>query len=402
MATTEPVSRSDDGQSSIAEQEHHRRVEELRELERAQMHWAPLHPATSDAVWFVPLLLTAWTCVAAIAPGLNRAAAVMLSTYLSMLVLWTPWIAERQRGREADAPPSNGSRAVADQESAATAHAAGATRCELSRTCMAPIGETPLEWPRRSIHTRVVRRDVAASPPACVVVSFKRAMNESTTEPRSPTPADIRALLDAERTGMAFLQWRSGDGAQQILILGPERQRVTIGRTTDSDVVLSWDLEVSRTHALLEVVGDAWTVIDDGLSRNGSFINGGRVLGRQRLHNRDRMVFGRTQIVFRDTDRGEGEASTARANDGSGFVPLTERQRKILIALCRPINDDPSAIPATNQQIADELYLGVDAVKAHLRVLFERFGFESLPQNQKRSRLAHRALADGIVNPRDF
>lgn len=201
---------------------------------------------------------------------------------------------------------------------------------------------------------------------------------------------------------MAFLQWRSGDGAQQILILGPERQRVTIGRTTDSDVVLSWDLEVSRTHALLEVVGDAWTVIDDGLSRNGSFINGGRVLGRQRLHNRDRMVFGRTQIVFRDTDRGEGEASTARANDGSGFVPLTERQRKILIALCRPINDDPSAIPATNQQIADELYLGVDAVKAHLRVLFERFGFESLPQNQKRSRLAHRALADGIVNPRDF
>jgi FHA domain len=227
-------------------------------------------------------------------------------------------------------------------------------------------------------------------------------MDESTTEPRSPTTADIRALLDAERTGMAFVQWRSGDGTQQILILGPERQRVTIGRATDSDVVLSWDLEVSRTHALLELVGDAWTVIDDGLSRNGSFVNGGRVLGRQRLHNRDRMVFGRTQVVFRDTERGAGEASTARANDGSGFVPLSERQRKILIALCRPINDDASAIPATNQQIADELYLGVDAVKAHLRVLFERFGLEALPQNQKRARLAHRVLADGIVNPRDF
>ena len=235
-----------------------------------------------------------------------------------------------------------------------------------------------------------------------MVVSCVREMNESTTEPRSPTTADIRALLDAERTGMAFLHWRCGDGTQQILILEPERERVTIGRTSDSDIVLSWDLEVSRTHALLEHVGEAWTVIDDGLSRNGSFVNGGRVLGRQRLHNRDRLVFGRTQVVFRDTERGAGEASTARANDGSGHVPLSERQRKVLIALCRPVNEDVSAIPATNKQIADELYLGVDAVKAHLRVLFDRFGLEDLPQNQKRVRLAHRALADGLVNPRDF
>ena len=44
----------------------------------------------------------------------------------------------------------------------------------------------------------------------------------------------------------------------------------------------------------------------------------------------------------------------------------------------------------------------VDAVKAHLRALFDRFGLGDLPQNEKRSRLAARVLADGILTPRDF
>ena len=35
--------------------------------------------------------------------------------------------------------------------------------------------------------------------------------------------------------------------------------------------------------------------------------------------------------------------------------------------------------PATNQQIAEELFLSVDAVRTHLRVLFAKFGIERLP-----------------------
>ena len=54
------------------------------------------------------------------------------------------------------------------------------------------------------------------------------------------------------------------------------------------------------------------------------------------------------------------------------------------------------------QQIASELYLSVDAVKAHLRTLFGYFGVEHLPQNQKRSYLAMRALQDGVVARRDL
>jgi DNA-binding NarL/FixJ family response regulator len=73
----------------------------------------------------------------------------------------------------------------------------------------------------------------------------------------------------------------------------------------------------------------------------------------------------------------------------------------VLVALCRPLHDGSSALPATNRQIADEVFLNVDAVKAQLRVLFERFGLAELLQNEKRARLAHAVFAAGAVLPRD-
>ena len=77
---------------------------------------------------------------------------------------------------------------------------------------------------------------------------------------------------------------------------------------------------------------------------------------------------------------------------------LTEAQRSILVALCRPYEDArPYATPASNQEIASELFLSLDAVKTHLRVLFRKFGLESLPQNQKRARLAEMALELGLA-----
>jgi hypothetical protein len=53
------------------------------------------------------------------------------------------------------------------------------------------------------------------------------------------------------------------------------------------------------------------------------------------------------------------------------------------------------ATPATNRQIAAEAHLSVDAVEAHLRLLFDRTGLGGLPQNERRARLAARVLADG-------
>ena len=154
-------------------------------------------------------------------------------------------------------------------------------------------------------------------------------------------------------------------------------------------------------HALLERVGTGWTVIDDGLSRNGSFVNGTRVLGRRRLADGDRLRAGATEIVYREPLLAAGD-STAAGSWTAPALALTPTQRKVLIALCRPVQSGTAAMPATNRAIADEVFLSVDAVKAHLRALFERCGLSELPQNEKRSRLVATALVSGLVDAREF
>jgi DNA-binding CsgD family transcriptional regulator len=223
-----------------------------------------------------------------------------------------------------------------------------------------------------------------------------------THETRTPSPRELKVLIEAQRTAVPFLHWRDGTGEQRLLMLPFERTRVTIGRREQSDVPLAWDPEVSRAHALLEPVGEEWTLVDDGLSRNGSFLNGNRVHGRQRLHDRDRMCFGNTHVVYHESVGAEGSESTARAAGAPSSVHLSEMQRKVLIALCRPVSDSTSATPATNPQIAAAVFLSVDAVKAHLRILFDRFGVGDLPQNEKRSRLVSIVLSSGVLAPHDF
>ena len=231
-----------------------------------------------------------------------------------------------------------------------------------------------------------------------------RAVDGGTIESPLPTPSDLKAIIEAERSGLAFVHWRNRATGQRLLMLmlGSGRERLTVGRRPDSDVALEDDPEVSRSHALLEVVGGQWTVVDDGLSRNGTFVNGSRVFGRHILHDRDRLCFGQTNVIFREPPDPEHGVSTAQAPANAVAATLSVAQRKILIALCRPVNDSTAATPATNRQIADEVFLSVDAVKAHLRVLFDRFGVGDLPQNEKRARLAAAILLDGVLKPHDF
>ena len=91
------------------------------------------------------------------------------------------------------------------------------------------------------------------------------------------------------------------------------------------------------------------------------------------------------------------------APDAAAAPSLSDTQRRILIALCRPFRDgNQYATPATNQQVADEVFLSLDAVKGHLRALFEKFGIADLPQNQKRVRLVELALRNGVISVREL
>ncbi|MFI5008821.1 MAG: FHA domain-containing protein [Solirubrobacterales bacterium] len=212
---------------------------------------------------------------------------------------------------------------------------------------------------------------------------------------------ELKALIAAERAGGPFLHVRAGDGHQRIFGLPDGSGRATIGRHSECDIALAWDPEVSRLHALVERVGSEWTFVDDGLSSNGSFINGTRVVGRHRLKDGDRLCCGETILIYRDPVARDA-ASTERGSSQPGSATLTAMQRKVLVALCRPISNSASATPATNRQIAGEVFLSVDAVKSHLRLLFKQFGLDELPQNEKRARLVATVLATGVLSPRDF
>ena len=222
--------------------------------------------------------------------------------------------------------------------------------------------------------------------------------------PEGPRPAstdESRAIFHAEAEGQPFLVYRNGAGEQRLLKLASGDGEVTIGRSDTADVCLEWDDEVSRLHAELDCVAGEYVLVDDGLSRNGSYANGERVHGRRRLSDGDLLRFGRTVVLFRHPHANRG--TTRVTPEVLTAASLSAQQRKVLLALCRPFKEGRSfATPATNQQIADELFLTVDTVKLHLRALFDKFDVADLPQNKKRVALVRRALDSGLVSERDL
>lgn len=225
-------------------------------------------------------------------------------------------------------------------------------------------------------------------------------MGASPLDPHVATATEIRDRIRAERGGAPFLLYRDGDDRQVLVDLG-DRERVTIGRRASSDVPLAWDGAVSRLHAELERVGGDWLVGDDGISRNGTFLNGERLQGRRRLRDGDTIAIGGTAIVYVVPSGDSSERPTGSAEGTIVPAHPTPAQRRVLVALCRPIAAGLTT-PASNREIADELVLSVDTVKGTLHELFEAFGVQDLPQNQKRGALAHRAMALGLVSRREL
>jgi hypothetical protein len=213
------------------------------------------------------------------------------------------------------------------------------------------------------------------------------------------SPVEVQALLQATRKGAPFVFFRDGDAALRLVEL--ERSPAVVGRAPGSELEIAWDPRVSGMHAHLEQHGRQWVLEDDGLSRNGTFVNGERLRGQRTLKDGDLVQVGDTVIAFRDPLPG-GVAATI-AVPTVPAPPVSHAQRRVLVALCRPFRDaERFATPATNQEIADELVLSLDAVKSHMRVLFARFGVEDLPPNEKRTRLVERALAGGVVRSEDL
>ncbi|PKK91538.1 MAG: hypothetical protein CVV64_07225 [Candidatus Wallbacteria bacterium HGW-Wallbacteria-1] len=105
-------------------------------------------------------------------------------------------------------------------------------------------------------------------------------------------------------------------GARLVVMMG-ERQRefdfsknpLTIGRTPENDVAVSFDKVASRRHAQVEFRDGEYLVSDLG-SRNGTLLNGKKVEGEVHLNNGDVITIGDTDIRFEIGDSEEAYSGT--------------------------------------------------------------------------------------------
>lgn len=192
----------------------------------------------------------------------------------------------------------------------------------------------------------------------------------------------------------AFLEiWTPS--AHQLLSL--EEDRVAVGKASANELAVPSDTKMSRLHAVLERFASGWSLRDLG-SRNGTFVNGERVLNERALKDGDEIVFGQTRVIYR-ADR-EGEASATEAAEPP--PELTRRERDVLIALCRPLlAGDLFTEPASTSDVAVSLFVSEAAVKQHLSHLYDKFGIYG-DGERRRVRLANDAIMRGAVSIADL
>jgi FHA domain len=184
---------------------------------------------------------------------------------------------------------------------------------------------------------------------------------------------------------------RVEDSGEVISLRG---EVTTVGRGRGVDIRLD-DPSVSRLHAELVRRGPYVYVMDLGLSRNGTRVNG-RPVGRRVLGEGDVLSFGAARCRIGGIPR---EDLAEEAEPRSAAVPeLTRRELDVLTSLCRPaVSDEAFALPATAHEIAADLVVTEAAVKQHLLRLYQKFRVPEGPN--RRIRLANEVVALGLVRP---
>jgi len=173
------------------------------------------------------------------------------------------------------------------------------------------------------------------------------------------------------------------------------REVTTVGRGQGVNVRLN-DPSVSRLHAEIVRRGPYIYVVDLGLSRNGTRVNG-RPVARRVLEDGDVASFGAARCRVGGLPR---EDLPTEAELRRPVPELTRRELDVLVSLCRPaLSDDAFVAPATAREIAADLVVTEAAVKQHLLRLYQKFRISG--GLNRRIRLANEVVALGLVRPAD-
>jgi adenylate cyclase len=98
-----------------------------------------------------------------------------------------------------------------------------------------------------------------------------------------------------ERLNQAYLVMQTESGDRHLQLVGSNWW--TFGRCNDNNFMLS-DRWVSRYHAMLQCYETNQFFLIDLGSRNGTFVNGRRVIMPVTLRDGDRLAFGKTELEF--------------------------------------------------------------------------------------------------------
>ena len=150
----------------------------------------------------------------------------------------------------------------------------------------------------------------------------------------------------------------------------------TIGRSSRSQLILT-AASVSRRHGSITFHNNEPYLNDLG-SRNGTFVNGGRITGEIRLKEDDIISFGAVDFVLRhsddeedDDDDGEKtiiDEGVDRKRQFSEIFGISEREEEVLFLLIKGLNI---------KEIGEKLFISPGTVKNHVLKIYAKTGSHS-------------------------
>lgn len=228
-------------------------------------------------------------------------------------------------------------------------------------------------------------------------------MSNPTPDASPPATAkathEFRLEAAARDKGLAYLRYRDGD-IFNALSLGPPSSVVYIGRDDSCIVQILHDVRVSRRHARLIFGAGAWS-IEDGPSRNGTFVDGRRTVGEQILADGSLITVGRTTLSFVVPIRPVSSA-TLTEDAPTALLHPNDTQRRVLAELVRPfIELDGATTAPTNAAIAAMLGYQVTTIRDAISALYHQAGLARGASDQ-RAELIRIAIAERTVTADDL
>jgi pSer/pThr/pTyr-binding forkhead associated (FHA) protein len=171
---------------------------------------------------------------------------------------------------------------------------------------------------------------------------------KSITERPLRSGADLTLSRPRQGAGQACLLVLTGEAEGTAFLV--DRRAVLIGRSAEAHVRIN-EQGVSIEHALLEIDGDASTLLDLG-STNGTFVNGQRIESKVVLVSGDSLQMGSTVFLFAasDSDLPQGTIQLVRPDTpeliGPTIPPTARRPSRILVPAAEPLSGSISLTQA--------------------------------------------------------